>query len=74
LGIGGEKLVVVFMKKRGVTGDDGPVDFQPKNALGRQGDTVLGDESEDCLLGEDHHKSKGAVAERRQKTDTKYPE
>jgi hypothetical protein len=86
LGIDGKELVVVFMQKRGVTGDDGPVNFQPKDttfkqgciggrkALGCRGDTVLGDESKDCLLGEDHRESKGAEAVRRRKTDTKYLE
>jgi hypothetical protein len=66
MGIDGEELVVVFMKKRGATGDNRPKDFKPKNAtfeqgcvggreaLGCRGDTVLGDESKDCLLGEDH--------------------
>jgi hypothetical protein len=68
--VDGEELIVVFVKKRGMASDNRPVDFQPKDAtfeqgctggrkaLERRGDTMLGDESKDCLLGEDHCKSK----------------
>jgi hypothetical protein len=80
--VNGEELIVVFVKKRGTASDDGMVDFQPKNAtfeqgcvggtkaLECQGDAMLGDESEDCLLGEDHCKGKGTVS--RNKVKDRY--
>jgi hypothetical protein len=71
--VNGEELIVVFVKKRGTASDNRTVDFQPKNAmfkqgcgggrkaLEQQGDTMVGNESKGCLMGEDHHKGKGTV-------------